>query len=453
MQRQQRLSVRLLATALAVFTGGALAQSALTPVGAERAANKDGSIPAWDGVDTPLPGWSLGKYRGDFWKYKDEKPLYVIDAGNVDRYVDKLTPGQVNLIKTVKGYSMPVYASHRGCGVPDFVAANTKANVGKAKIAADGWSLETAMLPGVPFPDPKVGIEAVWNFLTRYAGVAMDFPAASTFVSPAPGRYQGVLVRFTQLFYYPWGAKGTFDTQYEGGLQSGVYYAYSQPAALAGQAINQRFYYAADPENFYYFPGQRRVRRLPNYAYDAPLIGFENQYPSDMPFVFFGNPDRFDWKLLGKKELLVPYNNFKSANFNAAVTDALKPTFVSPDFRRYELHRVWVVEGTVKPGVRHSAPKKTLYLDEDTWVAVLGDDYDAAGKLYRTKESGARPYWELGACTGIVESNHYDFSSGRYVADPVQYGGKDIRSFPEASDPRLTSSFFSAETLRANSER
>ena len=171
--------------------------------------------------------------------------------------------------------------------------------------------------------------------------------------------------------------------------------------------------------------------------------------------MFGGNPDRFEWKVVGKKEVYVPYNNFKSANFNAAVADVFKPGFVSADFRRYELHRVWEVVGTVKEGVRHSSPKKTIYLDEDTWHAMVGDDYDAQGKLWRHKENGVRPAWEAGICTSLIQYNNYDFVSGRYVADNIQIGaGQDVRVLLDAgADPRLKPSFYTAESLRANSER
>lgn len=443
------------ALALLMLAASAYAQE-LTPAGAEKAGSKDGSIPAFQGSEAAPAGWSYGKPRGEFWKHKDEKPLFVIDASNVDKYADKLVAGQVELIKKVKGYSMPVYPSHRTCGYPDFFVANTKANAsGKAKIAADGWSLDDAVLPGIPFPAPKSGVEAMWNFLSRYQGVGVDFPSGASHVSPAPGSTQGITITWQQLFYYPWGTKGANSPQLEGGLQNALYYAYREPAALAGQAINQRYYFGKDNESFYYFTGQRRVRRLPSYAYDAPLIGFENQYPADMSFIFYGNPDRFDWKVVGKKEVFVPYNNFKGADFTASRDAMLKPTFVAPEFRRYESHRVWEVVGTVKSGVRHSSPKKTIYFDEDTWIALVGDDFDAQGKLWRHKESGALPYWEAGACTSIVQGNYYDFTSGRFVADPILVGaGKDVKIVTDAaSDPRLKSGFFTAETLRANSER
>ena len=209
-----------------------------TPVGAEKAGNAAGTIPAFGGSEAPLPGWSFGKYRGDYWAHKDEKPLFVIDASNVDKYADRLIPGQVQLLKTVKGYSMPVYPSHRSCAMPDYVVENTKANEGKAKIAANGWALEEAVLPSVPFPAPKSGIEAVWNMLMRFQGVAVDLPMNLTYVSPAPGSDKGILIKAQQVFYWPWAAKGHASPKSEGTMQAGVYYAYREPAALAGPSCS-----------------------------------------------------------------------------------------------------------------------------------------------------------------------------------------------------------------------
>jgi hypothetical protein len=442
-------------TVLALSALAAHAQS-LTPVGAEIGPNKDNSIPAFQGWEPPVPGWEYGKPRIQFWKHKAEKPLFVIDAANADKYAERLTPGQLHLLKTIKGYTMPVYQTHRTCSYPDFIHANTKANQGgKAKIGADGWSLEDAALPGVPFPAPKSGIEAMWNFLVRYSGVGVEYSGQRTYVSPAPGASAGITVGWNQLMYFPWAAKGTNSPKSEGDLQQGIYYAYQEPAALAGQAIVQRQYFNKDNESFYYFTGQRRVRRLPSYAYDAPLIGFENQYPVDMSFIFIGSPDRFDWKVVGKKELYVPYNNFALNDPTAKREEVLGAQFVAASHRRYELHRVWHIEGTVKDGVRHSAPKKTIYLDEDTWGALVGDDYDVQGKLWKHKEVGIMPYWEASTCTNHAQGTFYDFTSGRYVADPVLLDAKkDVRILTETSQhPGLKSNFFTAETLRANSER
>lgn len=426
----------------------------LTGVGAEKAGSKDGSIPEFSGMSKPLPGWAAGKLREDFWKYKAEKPLFTIDASNVDKYADKLTPGQVQLLKQVKGYTMPVYPTHRECGFPDSVISSTKETAGKSAIGKNGWSLESAILPSVPFPLPQSGIEVMWNWLMRYQGLAAEWPDGYTVVSPRPGTTAPIVTRWNQLSYFPWANKSTASQLDSQALQNGFYYLYTEPAALAGQGTIQRYYFDKDVDTFYYFTGQRRVRRLPMYAYDAPLIGYENQYPADISFVFYGNPDRFDWKIVGKKEIYIPYNGFAMQRFNTKISDAMGPNSINPNMRRYELHRVWEIEGTVKSGVRHSTPKKTLYLDEDSWWVAVGDDYDAQGKIWKAKENYITPQWEIGACESSA-SVYNDLISGRYVFDETIVGtGKDLKFHaPGSSDPRLKDHYYTAENLSAISDR
>jgi hypothetical protein len=426
----------------------------LTPAGAVKAGNKDGTIPEFSGVSKPLPGWSLGKVRADYWQYKSEKPLFIIDASNVDKYADKLTPGQIQMLKQVKGYTMPVYPSHRECGIPDAVAQNTKEGALKASIASNGWSLQNATLPGVPFPIPETGIQVMWNWLVGYQGAASEYESGYTYVSPRPGSSNPIITRYKQLTYYPWAKTGQHTPQGDSGMQSGVYYLYTEPAALAGQGTIQRYYFSEPSDTYYYFTGQRRVRRLPAYSYDAPLIGYENQYPADISFVFFGNPDRFDWKLVGKKEVYIPYDTLGMQKFDAKLSDVTDPNFVAASVRRYELHRVWEIEGTVKSGMRHSTPKKTLYVDEDSWMIAVGDDYDAQGKIWKAKENYIAPEWDLGSCVP-VSAVYNDLISGRYILDETVIGtGKDIKFFPPGStDPRLKDSFFTGENLSAISDR
>jgi hypothetical protein len=426
----------------------------LTPAGGEAAGNKDGSIPAWEGELAPLPGWTHDRPRGEFWQHKDEKPLFSIDAANVDSYADRLAPAQIFQIKNTPGYRMDVYPTHRNCSLPDFVQQNTKASAGKAKIASDGWSLDEAVLPSVPFPSPQSGVEAMWNFQTRYQGVGKEWPIGRTVITAAPGNAGDNKFRWNQLNYYPWAARGQHNPKDFGGLMVGIFYPVEEPVALAGQALLARYYFAKDPEPFYYFTGQRRVRRLPTYAYDAPIIGTENQEPSDEMEMFFGNADRFDWKLLGKKEIYSPYNGFKMADFTAKMSDVIGPRFINPAYRRYELHRLWVLEGTVKAGMRHTAPKKMLYLDEDSWNITIGEDYDGQGKLWRLNESPVMPAWELHSCVAAPLTNLNDLISGRYVADLLILEGKDLKFYTDPSeDRRLKDDFYSGENLRQIMER
>ena len=427
----------------------------LTATGAEKAGNKDGTIPTFGGNENPLPGWSYGKLREDYWKYKGEKPIFEIDASNVDKYADKLSPGQIQMLKQLKGYTMPVYQTHRNCSVPDFVEQYTKEGASKSSISkSDGWSLENASLPGVPFPIPTSGIEVMWNWLTHYQGLGIEWPKGWTLVSPRPGSTKGIYVSFNQMQYFPWAMPGRHTPQESSGLQNGFYYAYKEPVSLSGQALVQRYYFAKPTDSFYYFTGQRRVRRLPAYAYDAPLIGFENQYPADSSFGFIGNPDRFDWKIVGKKEMYVPYNGFATQRFNTRLDEALEPHYVNPKMRRYELHRVWEIEGTVKAGLRHSTPKKVLFIGEDAWLLLVTDEYDAQGKLWRSKENYPTPEWEIGAC-GISAETYNDLIGERYIFDQnVVDSGADMKFFPpETKDPRFTDGFYTGENLGAISER
>lgn len=425
----------------------------LTPTGAEKAGNKDGSIPAWQGTEAPLPGWAQGKSRAEHWKHSAEKPLYTIDASNVDKYADKLSPGQVQLIKQNKSYRMEVYPSHRTCGVPEFVAENTRKNVGTAKLAADGWSLKEATLPGVPFPFPKSGTEVIWNTKMRYMGVGLEFANLYTSLSPRPGSSDWIDAQSTQTYFYPWGKKGANQLAQMQPVEYYTYFTYTSPTALAGQALAVTNYMDKANEVFYYFPGQRRVRRMPTYAYDAPQIGFENQYTMDEPRMFNGSIDRFDWKLVGTKELLVPYNAFGMYDPKAKFHDVVKPDGVADANRRYELHRVLVVEASVKAGVRHVAPKRTFYVDEDSWSILVAEDYDAQGHLWKLREGFLIPVYETGSCDNPAFVQ-YNLIDNRLVFDQSSLGaGKDLRWFTESGEAKFKESFYTSDNLRAISER
>ena len=425
-----------------------------TPVGAERAANKDGTIPAWAPERQDTPAWTWGKLRLNHWKYQADKPLYSVDATNADKHADRLSPGQLALIKQTKGYRMDVYPTRRSCGVPDFVAENTKRNVGFAKIATDGSSLQDAYVPGIPFPMPESGVEAMVNMMLRYRGVASEFKDGATLVSPRKGSSEWINYGYDQTLFWPWAAKGSRKLSEVGYTRSHVYFGYTSPVALAGQAaVITDFFDKPGSETFYYFPGQRRVRRLPAYAYDAPQIGFEGQYAMDETQVFMGPLDRFDWKLMGKREMLVPYNAFGAYDFSGKQQEIAQRDFIDPLHRRYEMHRVWVVQASVKGGARHMAPKRTFYLDEDSWNAVLAEDYDGQGNLWKVREGFLIPLFETGTCD-VAAFAQYNLAEGRYLFDFHAAGtGTDARWYTEPAGPKMRANFYTSDSLRALSER
>jgi hypothetical protein len=459
LERTNRLILSALAATGLAFAAHAQTDATrlgkdLTPLGAEAAASKDGSIPAYAASDAVQPGWAPSKRRVDFFKFKGDKPIYSVDASNVDKYADKLSPGQVALVKQVKGYRMDVYPTRRTCSSPDFVVENTRKNAaGGAKLGADGWSLAEATMPGIPFPMPQNGAQAMWNAKMKYAGIGLDMPRLYTALSPRKGASEWIAATSNQTYFYPWGKKGSTPLSQLPQIEYYTYFAYESPTALAGQALVFANYSNTASETFYYFPGQRRVRRMPTYAYDAPQIGFENQYTMDEPRVFNGTMDRFDWKLVGKKEMLVGYNAFGMYDPALKFEAVAKADAVDAAQRRYELHRVWVVEATVKQGVRHVAPKRTFYIDEDSWSLVASDDYDAQGKLWKLREAFVIPVFETGSCDNPAFVQ-YNLAEGRYLVDQAPLAsGKDFRWVVDAKEPRFRENFYTADNLRAISER
>ena len=115
---------------------------------------------------------------------------------------------------------------------------------------------------------------------------------------------------------------------------------------------------------------------------DVTLAGTAGATTFDDSFIFNGSMDRFDFKLVGKKEIIVPYNDYVAV-YGSKQDDLLKPNFLNPDLVRWELHRVWIVEATLREGKRHVYSKRTFYLDEDSWMALASDEYDGRGQLYR----------------------------------------------------------------------
>jgi len=288
----------------------------------------------------------------------------------------------------------------------------------------------------------------------RYRGLGVEIPKSISGISPRKG---GEWLRQSSdtFFFTPWGKKGSALFSSIGRLENATFSSYREPAALAGQAGVQTTVAGEQASTFYYFPGQRRVRRMPSYSYDAPQIGLDNQYTVDEANVFFGAMDRFDWKLIGKQELLVPYNAFGAYDTAAKVESFAGDDSIAPQSRRYELHRVWVVEANVRQGMRHQAPKRLFYIDEDSWNPLLAVDYDKQGQIWKVREGFSIPVYEIGACD-VQAQVQYNLADHRYLFDMTSIGaGKnDIRWLTEDSgNPRLKRDFFTSDNLRAISER
>lgn len=349
----------------------------LTPVGAERAGNKDGTIPAWTGgISTPPMGWDrAGGYVDPF---AGEKPLFVITAQNMEQYKDKLTQGDMALLKKYSNFKMPIYPTHRTAAYPKEVTDSMREDMGKVR--SNGISIENYSGPGSPFPIPKNAIEAMYNHELKY------FPSFKRATNWLPVRSNGdyYTIRFTEQFIPKHFIDGpTFDNH-----AFTVVAYYEAPASLLGtiylvhEVVDVT---KGERQAWIYNAGQRRVRRAPDLAYDNNEDGSEGMRTTDQYAGFIGAFDRYDWKLVGKKEIYIPYNTYKLAEKNKVkYADLVQKGTINADFMRYELHRTWVVEATLKPGKGHVYARRTFYLDEDSWAVTHEDVYDGRGNLWRS---------------------------------------------------------------------
>jgi len=356
--------------------------TSLTAVGAEAGANKDGSIPAYaGGLTTPPAGFNKASgVRPD--PFAGEKPTATITGAEMDKYADKLTEGTKALLKKYNDFKVEVFPTHRSVALPKSVLDNTLKNASRAKTSQGGVVLEGASA-GFPFPIPANGFEAMWNHLTRYVGAAYQLKYNSVNVDSSGHAVVATSgVAWQQYPYY-------FDRK-SADAEDDLFYQikvnYTAPARRAGEAL--LIWDSINPVEktrraWQYLPGQRRVKLAPDIAYDTPNPGTAGTTTFDDSFIFNGAMDRYDFKLVGKKEIYIPYNDYRLV-YAAKSEDVATPKFANPDLTRWELHRVWVVEANLLPGARHIYAKRVFYLDEDSWIAVASDNYDAKGQLFRS---------------------------------------------------------------------
>jgi hypothetical protein len=417
----------------------------LTPFGAERAGTVDGSIPAWEGGLARAPaGWEPG--HGD--PYGADKVLFSVNAQNLAQHQAKLPAGQIELIKAYPGYRVDVYPTHRSCTFPDAVAQRTKQFAAQSKVGADGWQLEAAAGEAIPFPLPVSGVEAMWNYKLRYIAKGRQFDAA--FLMRDKG---GTLTQVEQKSYefYPYNdpaVKAPADT---GNIEAMLMYDLLSPSSRAGEMYLVHAQLDKPQDAWIYFPGQRRVRRAPSFAYDNPIAGSDSLYYVDQINMYTGALDRYDYKLVGKKEMIVAYNSYKLVDKSNRYEQLIGQDYLNRDVQRYEQHRVWVVEATVKADKRHSLAKRVFYFDEDSWALLHVDMFDAKGNLWRAQEGSVWANPQIQACTSI-EYVSYDLIARRYIADGFTQEGK-VLDLTAGLEGRVNDKMFNSDELRRRGER
>ncbi|MCP2067549.1 UNVERIFIED_ORG: hypothetical protein J2Y84_002875 [Pseudomonas reinekei] len=398
----------------------------LTCAGAERAGNAEGTIPAFSGKWVGTPDTVKYEGTGHFWPnpYAAEKPLFDITAKNMSQYADKLTDGQKALLtKYPDTFHIPVYTSHRDFDFPEWVCAAFKKNAVTAQVVDDGLGL-AAVTGSSPFPIPKTGLELLWNINNTGAQpYTTEVTTQELVVYPDGNLAWGeTLSKFLGLRSEPGVIRDTADAGSKYGRLNALSLTKTILPLRDKGSVNvslESFNYKQSPRDVYlYNPGTRRVRQAPSFGFDMPL-GVGGFRVVDEHHMFNGSPERYDWKIVGKKEIYIPWNAYSTNQSDVKMADLAKyKGHINTDYMRFELQRVWVLEATLKEGFRHQYSKRVFYINEDTWSAVMTDQYDGRGQLWRTVLGNwmwayetQTPYWGIAA--------HQDLISGAYLIDNV----------------------------------
>ncbi len=395
-----------------------LLDTELTPAGAIRSANTEGTIPEWknDPVKAP-PGFKSGMFHLD--PFASDKVIFAISSSNYQQYADKLTDGQMKMFETYPEFFMNIYQTRRSAVFKPYVyeAALQNAKNAESYKTKDGrLGFKNAIIAWA-FPIPKNGDEALLNQVTRPLQPWMeswDNIAAVT----RSGDYE--LSKISVQQHWKWSEPDNTLENFDPSVDSMFYFqSIKAPARIAGQVI-----VANDPVHFVdkfrsawvYNPGQRRVKRAPQIVHDNPLPASDGLATTDQKFGLNGPKDRFNYKLLGKREVYVPYNAYKVNSGDLKAEDIIMPNGrLNQNHTRYELHRVWVVEAALREGYKHDYSKRVFYLDEDSWWITLMDGYDRDGDIWRLQEIHSLMWYDVGFLGSTLEIQ-YDMKAKRMLA-------------------------------------
>ena len=383
----------------------------LTPLGAERAGNAAGTIPAWTGGVQPPAGYEVGMHHLD--PYAADPELYRVDQSNVGQYAALLPEGLRALVERYPDFHLRVFPTRRSASNPQRIYDATRLNAVNAELIANGNGIKGAFA-GIPFPIPQDGMEVIWNHVLHYKGDQTHFVNNQAVVINGSPTY----IKRDREIYYVYNREGMTQADLD---NTSLYYKYrvTAPAKLSGTAL-----VVQDPldqvlavrKAWRYSPADRRVRRLPSLAYDSLQPDTSGLATADVVDSFNGAPDRYEWKLVAKREMLVPYNSYAIHQQGIPYDNIVGPRTLNPALLRYELHRVWVVDATLRKGYSHPYSKRRFYVDEDSWSILAADLYDEQGELIGLQESHPISYYELPMFNSTVETL-YHLKEGNYFVD------------------------------------
>lgn len=394
----------------------------LNPMGGIKAANADGMIPQWTGSIVGLPKGLQWDGPGTPYPnpWPDEKPLFVITSDNMEQHAQRLSPGQIAMFKAYpETFRMPVYPSHRDFAYSNAYYAKALYNARNAELYNDSEGIR-GYVGGPAFPVPSNGPEAVWYTRTTGSYAVREGEYSDIAVFPN-GTRSTRRSRFRQESpYTDLSNPNTPEYEYP---KLGKYASYimtyvTEPARDKGliTSIFEPYDYSENAREVWrYLPGSRRVRRAPTVGFDTP-DGPGGLKTVDEVRGFNGSMERFEWELLGRQEMFIPYHNYDFDDPQLDYDQLLTSFHANPDYMRYELKRVWVAQGTLRKGQRHLYGKRRIYIDEDTGLSAITENYDGRGELWKVVLFNNIYEYHGAAYLRRVQMYH-DLRAGAYIAE------------------------------------
>ncbi|MFT7127761.1 MAG: hypothetical protein ACI9HX_001440, partial [Pseudoalteromonas tetraodonis] len=351
-----------------------------------------------------------------------------------------LSAGHQYLLQNSPGYKMPVYKTHRVAGYPQEIYDATLANDGVAKLVGSD-ALRDASL-GFPFRKPQHGAQAMWNHRVRYRGDAVHFTAANFVVRPNGVRDMSRAETWVYFNY------GNLKNPVAASGDAMLLYFMSRPLApisKVGSLVMSHDTIDTDrsARKLWFKPVGFRLLRAPSVGYDFPDQSSDGIAYIDQIDMYNGAFDRYDWKIIGKREMVIPYNAYKLNSKDLAYAEVVEANHPNTDLMRYEIHRVWVIEASKRSGASHHFRKRRFYLDEDTWGVVMADNYNATNRLWKFQE-GHSLYRHQEQATVISPQVVYDLTDMRYFIS----GLTNEESAVEFNTREVSPSFFTTSTAK-----
>ncbi len=327
-------------------------------------------------------------FKPDLSRAGDVKKGKKVTEKNLEKYEHLLPPMMKLLIKKygLKMKLRPYEPIHPSTG---YIEATNKYR-GQAKIIDVGDDYRKRGLEkytaGLPFPDPKTGLEIAWNYHYGYNGDDADTYFNLLWISAASGvehtevwRWAYIIRTINRTDLDPIPAIESFvkkRLQY-----TSITYALEPYDKKGFGAVYSRSVDPLDQQGHIYVPAMRRILRNTFGTRGDTWNSTDLLYEDVRGYM--GYPEWMHWKLVGKKTLLAPMHAGVALGKGKVgkAFDLEKPPHWNP-IATYEPRPTYVVE--VRPKFPDYPYKKMLlYIDAETFLITYKECFDKKDDLWK----------------------------------------------------------------------